>query len=288
MGKRHRSGRLRTAHTAKAKHVPKPSPPKKSWWQSIGRLAGKKVLVLVGLILTVLVTTAVTAFANANFWPWYRAATGQTPFAAQAFEQWSPSDTVDRVIPPGENSVLKTLLASGTANAQSAGIAVGTLKAHLVVQAEDSTVTIIGIRLVAHRLKPISNGTLIFAGTQGAGTVIQLYFDADSADAVGKDNDGYDYFANSYVTLQPGEATEFELQVTAKVYYSQFSFMITVFSDGRLSEVPVTYEGHPFLIAPPSKQYDAVYTVPVTSPNRQWVRESPGLFCRQNLGVCAG
>jgi hypothetical protein len=263
-------------------------PAKKPLLRSLSGLAGKKLVVVVGLILTVLITTAVSAFTNAKILPWYRTATGQPPLAAQAFEEWSVSDTLDRVIPPDENSALKSVLASGSAHAQSVGIAVGTLKAHLVVQAEDTTVTIVGMKLAAHPLKPIADGTLVFAGTQGGGKAIQLYFDADSPDPVGKDADGEDYFADgSYVTLQPGEATEFDLQVTAKSNYSQFTFLITVFADGRLSEVPVEDMGKPFQIAPPSRQYAAVYTVPLNSPNLHWVRMSTGAFCQQNPSVCA-
>lgn len=296
MGKRRRSGRSRTTSTAKAgskaedsSKSPQPEKPaKKPFWRSMSRLAGKKLVLVVGLILTVLITNAVSAFTNAKILPWYRTATGQPPLAAQAFEEWSVSDTLDRVIPPNEKSELKGVLAGGPSDAQSAGIAVGILKAHLVVQAEDTTVTIVGMKLVAHRLKPVADGTLVFAGTQGGGKAIQLYFDADSPDAVGKDSDGDDYFADgSYVTLQPGEATEFDLQVKAMGYYSQFTFLITIFADGRLSEVPVTDSGQPFQIAAPSRQYSAVYTVPLNSPDLRWVRMSSGVFCQQNPGVCA-
>jgi hypothetical protein len=296
MGKRRRSGRSRTTSTAKAepkagdasKSLRPEKPAKRPLWRSMSGLAGKKLVFVVGLILTVLITNAVSAFTNAKILPWYRTATGQPPLAAQAFEEWSVSDTVDRVIPPGENSELKSVLAAEPAQAQSAGIAVGTLKAHLVVQAEDTTVTIVGMKLVAHRLKPVTDGTLIFTGSQGGGKAIQLYFDADLPDSVGMDSDGDDYFADgSYVTLQPGEATEFDLQVKAKSYYSQFTFLITVFADGRLSEVPVTDRGQPFQIAAPSRQYGAVYTVPLNSPDLRWVRMSSGVFCQQNPGVCA-
>jgi len=299
MRKRRRSGKSRTTNRAKAepkeptaepeaKDASKPPQPKKPLWRSMSGLAGKKLVFVVGLTLTILITNAVSAFTNAKILPWYRTATGQSPLAAQAFEEWSVSDTVDRVIPLSENSELKSVLASGAAHAQSVGIAVGTAKAHLIVQAEDTTVTIVGMKLVAHRLKPTADGTLIFSASQGGGKAIQLYFDADSPDSVGKDTDGDDYFADgSYVTLQPGEATEFDLQVVAKSYYSQFTFLITVFADGRLSEVPVTDKGQPFQIAPPSRQYGAVYTVPVNAPDRRWVRMSSGVFCRQNPGVCA-
>lgn len=257
-------------------------------WRSISGLAGKKLAIAVGLILTVLVTNAVSAFSSAKILPWYRTTTGQSPLAAQAFEEWSVSDTLDRVIPPNENSELKSVLDAGSANAQSAGIAVGTLKAHLVVQAEGTTATIVGMKLVTHRLRPIAGGTLVFAGSQGGGRAIQLFFDADSPDPVGKDTDGDDYFADgSYVTLQPGEATEFDLQVTAKRYDSEFTVMITVFADGRLTQVPVTDRGQPFQIAPPGSQYRAVYTVPLNAPGPQWVRMSTGKFCRQNPEVCA-
>jgi hypothetical protein len=287
MGNRRRSGKSRSAQTTKTKRAPQPPPPKKRRWQSIGRLASKKALVLVGLVLTVSITAAVTALINADFLPWYHAATGQVPLAAQAFEQWNVGDTVERVIPPGESSDLKELIPSGTVTAaHSMGIAVDTLSAQLVVQAEDTTVTIIGIKLIARHVKPITNGTLLFAATQGTGHAIQLFFDADSADAVGKDSDGYDYFADSYVTLQPGEATEFDLQVTANSYYSQFWFAITIFADGHLWTVPVKDGSKLFQIAPLNGQYSVVYTIPVTSASRQWVREEPTVFCRQNPGLC--
>lgn len=166
------------------------------------------------------------------------------------------------------------------------GIAVSTLNAQLVVQAEDTTVTIMNIQLIERHLKPITNGTLLFAATQGAGQAIQLFFNADSPEAVAKDSDGYNYFANSYVSLQPGEATEFDLNVTANTYYSQFWFVMTIFADGRSWTVPVKDGNQPFQIAPLNGQYATVYTIPVTSTSRQWVREKPNVFCQQNPGLC--
>ncbi len=288
MGKRRQSGRSRAAQPAKSKRTDKSAPPKPPWWRSAIGLAGRKMLVFAGLTMAAVVTAAVTAFTGVHLWPWYRDATGHVPVAAQAVEQWSVEDAVQRVIPPGDGSDLKKVLASDSnASAQDAGIAVGTLKAHLVVQAEDTTVTITKMILVAHRLKPITDGTLIYTGTQGEGKAIQLYFDADSADAVGKDRDGQDYFADSYVTLQPGEATEFDLGVTAKHYYSQFYFLITIFADGHFSTVQVQDGGQPFQIAPPGT-YSAIYTVPMTSPGRQWTRVAPGTLCRQDPRICTG
>jgi hypothetical protein len=295
MGKRKRSGRSQVAQPAKgqpAKNKPagNSAPAKAPWWRSAIKQAGKKTLLLAGVVVTAAVTTAVTAFTGANFWPWYHAATGQAPLAAQAVEQWSVGDPTERVIPPGDGSALKKVLAAGsTPAAQDAGIAVGVLKAHLVVQAEDTTVTITKMTLVVRHVKPIADGTLISTPTQGGGNAIQLYFDGDSPDAAGLDADGQDYFADSYVTLQPGEATEFALKVTAKTYYSQFWVDITIFVDGHYSTVQVGDGGQkqPFEIAPPAT-YGAVYTVPLTSPNRAWVREDPQVFCRQNPGICTG
>jgi hypothetical protein len=301
MGKRRRPARPRRPGTAGAgpakaetagpapKEEAKPAQPKKPWWRSLGGLAGKKLVLVTGLVLTVLITNAVSAFTSAKILPWYRTATGQPPLAAQAFEEWAVSDTLDRVVPPGQDAQLRAALAGSTAQAQGAGIPVGTAKAHLVVQAQDTTVTIVGMKLLTRHLAPVPGGTLLFSGTQGGGNAIQLYFDADSPDPPGKDADGQDYFAaGSYVTLQPGEATEFGVQVTARRYYSQFTLLLTVFADGRLSQVTVTDQGHPFQVAPPGRQYSAVYTVPLDSPDRRWVKMSPGAFCQQNPSVCAG
>lgn len=299
MGKRRNS---RSSHaTNKSKVAPKESaaddagqshrpeePAQKPLWRSLSGLAGRKLTIVVGLIITAVITATASAFASDNILPWFRTATDQSPLAAQASEQWSVSDVVDRVIPPRENSELKAALVAGPAQAQSAGIAVGTLKAHLLVQAKGTTATIVGMKLVAHHRKPIADGTLLYRGTQGGGKAIQLFFNADSPDSVGMGSDGSDYFGNgNYVTLQPGEATEFDLQVSAKSYYSQFSFVMNVFSDGRLSQVPVTDTGKPFQIAPPSRQYGAVYTDPLENSSQNWVRMSSQAFCRQNSGVCA-
>ena len=241
---------------------------------------------ILAVIAVVVIGTAAAVFVLEN-----RGA-GQAaepvPLAAKAVEQWDISDPVERVIPPGSGSGLKELLASGTTTAaQSTGIAVHTLKAHLVVQAMGTTVTITGITLVARRLSSISDGTLIYAGSQGAGKAIQLYFSADSADDPGKDSDGRGYFSDSYVTLAPGEATEFNLEVTADRYYSQFWFEITTFASGRVMTIPVK-DDQLFRIAPANGRYNAVYTLPANSPDPRWVRESPQAFCRQNPGICAG
>lgn len=257
------------------------------WLKSVAGYFGKKTLVAVGAGTGIVAAGAIGLLLNNDILPWFQTSIGQSPAFAHAKEQWTVDDPVVRTIPPGQSTQLEQLLASGNPeSAQGVGIATGTLQAQLLVQAKNTTVTITNISLIVHHERIAPGGTLIYAGSQGANPAIQLSLSADFPATPIEDLDGSSYFRHFSVELSPGESTEFGIRVSAQEYYSQFTFDITAYANGKVSNIIVDDDGKPFQIAPPSRAYSAVYMKPPNNPEHQWVKVNTTSFCQANRQVC--
>lgn len=257
------------------------------WLKSAAGDFGKKTLVSVGAAIGIVAAGVIGLLLNNDILPWFQTSIGQSPVFAHAAEQWTVQDPVERTIPPGQSRQLERLLASGDPeSAQDVGIATGTIHAQLLVQAKNTTVTITNISLIVHHERIASGGTLIYAGSQGANPAIQLSLSADLPATPIEDLDGSNYFSHFSVELSPGESTEFGIGVSDQEYYSQFTFDITAYANGKVSNIIVDDDGKPFQIAPPSRDYSTVYTKPPNNPEHQWVKVNTTSFCQANRQAC--
>jgi hypothetical protein len=257
------------------------------WLKSAAQYFGKKTLVAVGAGTGIVAAGIIGLLLNNDILPWLQTSTGQPPAFAHAAEKWTVDDPVQRTVPPGQSTQIEHLLASGNPeSAQGVGIATGILQAQLLVQAKNTTVTITDISLIAHHERIASGGTLIYAGSQGANPAIQLSLNADFPATPIEDLDGSAYFNHFSVELSPGESTEFGIRVSAQEYYSQFTFDITAYANGKVSNIIVDDNGKPFQIVPPSNAYSAVYTQPLDNQEHRWVKVNITSFCQKNRQVC--
>lgn len=111
-----------------------------------------------------------------------------------------------------------------------------------------TTVTITGINVVKDCRAPLT-GSLFINGSQGVNGTIGLGFDLDSPiDYARTVNYGYhgDFFKSHVVTLAPGEAQTFDIQVQTLTHYCQFAFQMTVATPGGSVTESITNNGKPF------------------------------------------
>ena len=121
-------------------------------------------------------------------------------------------------------------------------------------------VTITDMQVVKHCGHPLTNGTLFYSPTEGAGPfgTSQIGFDLGQLVTIGQYipapgahmlSPGGNFFAKEVITLKPGEPQTLSAFVTAEDEYCSFTFQLHVATpDGHSATEKVTDNGKPFQI----------------------------------------
>lgn len=153
-----------------------------------------------------------------------------------------------------------------------------------------TTVTISSLQIVKNCQAPLT-GTLFLSPSQGVNGTIGLGFDLDSPIYYARKSDygfhGGDFFKDNVVTLAPGEAQTFDINVQTFLHYCQFTFQMTVATPNGAIIENINDNGRPFeLTAEVSRGYAAEYiggieaslTPSLHDPQGNWVPVDPKTF----------
>ncbi|GAA1293557.1 hypothetical protein GCM10009634_47200 [Saccharothrix xinjiangensis] len=206
------------------------------------------------------------------------------------------AEAVARMLPNGVDDTARQVMTadeSGGVNDLTIGVPVGIAKVRLVVQAKESRLLVVGLRLVVTERRPPLAATLLAVGTQGGpGKPVQVFFDVDAPGADTKQGtparnlERRDYFKGENFELDANQSVEFRAAVTTRECHCRWHLEVDVVLDGKLRSVAARQpDGRDFESTGAVPDPTEVYTIPHTPvPNPlatagPWVGVDPREFC---------